>query len=239
MKINCDRGWNLGRIGGKLKAMSESPPGSLFPNPRYAPRDAPLAMGGELTAPMLKDAYRHGVFPWYSPGQPILWWSPDPRFVLRPAELKIQRSLAKEMRKPHWKVTYDQSFGEVIRACADAPRPGQDGTWITEEIIAGYEALHRAGIAHSVECWRDGALAGGCYGIAMGSMFAGESMFFRRPDASKVAFATLALRLRDSGFRFIDCQQPTSHLARFGATEWRRDQFLDELSIAVRESGCW
>ncbi|WP_269538648.1 leucyl/phenylalanyl-tRNA--protein transferase [Cerasicoccus fimbriatus] len=219
--------------------MSESPPRSIFPDPRYAPGDAPLAMGGELTPHMLRDAYRHGIFPWYSPGQPILWWSPDPRFVLRTSELKIQRSLAKEMRKPYWEITYDCAFGEVIRACAEQPRPGQDGTWITEDIIAGYEALHDEGMAHSAECWRDGELVGGCYGIAIGSMFAGESMFFHRPDASKVAFANLALRLHEHGFRFIDCQQPTAHLARFGATEWNRDDFLDELALAVEEPDRW
>ncbi|WP_309398064.1 leucyl/phenylalanyl-tRNA--protein transferase [Cerasicoccus maritimus] len=219
--------------------MSESPPGSIFPNPRHAPREAPLGMGAELSVEILQDAYRHGIFPWYSPGQPILWWSPDPRFVLRPSELKIPRSLSKEMRKPHWEVTYDQAFAQVIRACAASPRPGQHGTWITCEMVTGYEAMHAAGLAHSAECWVNGELVGGCYGIAIGAMFAGESMFYRKADASKVAFANLALRLRDRGFRFIDCQQHTDHLARFGATDWRRDDFLDELAIAVAEPSRW
>ncbi|GHB99670.1 leucyl/phenylalanyl-tRNA--protein transferase [Cerasicoccus arenae] len=196
-------------------------------------------MGGRLSAPILEQAYRCGIFPWYSPGQPILWWSPDPRFVLRPDEVTIPRSLAKEARKEHWRVTFDEAFGDVIRACAAQQRPGQEGTWITADMIAGYEALHAAGIAHSAECWRDGMLAGGCYGVAIGSMFAGESMFYRRPDASKVAFAKLAERLGERGYAFIDCQQPTEHLARFGAKKWHRSRFLDALAEAVEQPDCW
>lgn len=219
--------------------MSESPPRSLFPDPRTAPREAPLAMGGRLTATMLREAYRCGVFPWYSPGQPILWWSPDPRFVVRPGEVTVSRSLRKVVKKPHWRITYDVAFREVIRACAVCTRPGQDGTWITPDIIAGYEALHREGVAHSVECWCGDELVGGLYGVAIGAMFAGESMFYRRADASKVAFVYLAERLAASGFAFIDCQQPTEHLARFGATRWRRDKFLDELAHAVTQPDCW
>lgn len=219
--------------------MSETPPRSLFPDPHTAPADAPLAMGGRLNVGMLKEAYRCGIFPWYSPGQPILWWSPDPRFVLRPTEATIPRSLRKEARKVHWSVTFDLAFGEVIRACAASPRPGQHGTWITPDIIAGYEAMHTEGLAHSVECWRSGELVGGLYGVSIGAMFAGESMFYRCPDASKVAFVALINRLVEMDYAILDCQQPTEHLARFGAKRWPRKQFLKELEWAVNQPDRW
>ncbi len=213
--------------------MSQTPPRSLFPDPHTAPADAPMAMGGRLNVDMLREAYRCGIFPWYSSGQPILWWSPDPRFVLRPLEARISRSLRKEARKRCWSVTFDRAFSEVIRGCAESVRPGQEGTWITDDMIAGYEALHQEGLAHSVECWRDGQLAGGLYGVSIGAMFAGESMFYRRPDASKVAFIHLIAHLAERNFAFIDCQQRTEHLARFGAKSWSRKKFLAELAQAV------
>ncbi|MGE9296082.1 MAG: leucyl/phenylalanyl-tRNA--protein transferase [Puniceicoccales bacterium] len=214
--------------------MSHSPTRSIFPNPRNAPRDAPLAMGGRLNVPVLREAYRSGIFPWFSPGQPILWWCPDPRFVLRPEDTRVNRSLAKEARKSYWRITFNEAFGEVIRGCAETARPDQDGTWITDDMISAYEQLHETGLAHSVECWRDGELAGGCYGVAMGAAFFGESMFFRQPNASKVAFVHLTRRLTERGYQLIDCQQRTEHLARFGATLWPRTQFLDELANAVK-----
>jgi len=219
--------------------MSQPPPRSLFPDPRTAPGDAPLAIGGRLSLPVLGEAYRCGIFPWYSPGQPILWWCPDPRFVLRPEETKVSRSLAKEVRKAAWVVTFDRAFEAVIAACAATPRPGQEGTWITDDMVAAYVGLFEAGIAHSAECWLDGELAGGCYGLAIGAAFFGESMFFRVPNASKVAFVHLARRLADRGFSLIDCQQRTDHLARFGATLWPRTVFLDELARAVRVPDRW
>lgn len=198
-----------------------------------------MAMGGGLSVAMLNEAYRCGIFPWFSPGQPILWWSTDPRFVLIPSEVKIPRSLAKESRKPYWKVTFDQDFIGVIQGCAETQRADQDGTWITPDMIAAYIEMHRAGLAHSTECWRDGELVGGCYGIGIGAAFYGESMFYRVPNASKVAFTALTRRLQTSGYRIIDCQQETAHLARFGATKWPRSRFLDILEEAVQLPDHW
>ncbi|MDP0495614.1 MAG: leucyl/phenylalanyl-tRNA--protein transferase [Verrucomicrobiota bacterium JB024] len=206
---------------------------NAFPDPRFAPTDAPLAVGGDLSVLRLIEAYSRGIFPWYNAGEPILWWSPDPRFVLLPRELKVSHSLHKELKKPCWEVTYDQAFAQVIRGCAQANRPGQDGTWIVEEMIRAYLELHAAGYAHSVECWHEGKLAGGLYGVSLGAAFFGESMFHRVPNASKVAFARLVERLQHWEFQLIDCQQPTKYLASFGATCWPRDIFLRTLANAV------
>jgi leucyl/phenylalanyl-tRNA--protein transferase len=175
-------------------------------------------------------AYRHGVFPWYSEDEPVQWWSPNPRFVLPPGDLRVTDSLRKTMRKPGWTVTLDQAFERVMRACAAVPRPGQDGTWITEEMIAAYVELHRRGHAHSVEVSWQGALVGGLYGVAIGRIFHGESMFHTRSDASKVGFAALVGRLRTAGFQLIDCQMPTAHLASLGAAPIRRAEFLATLA---------
>jgi leucyl/phenylalanyl-tRNA--protein transferase len=189
-----------------------------------------LHVGGELDFATLLAAYRHGVFPWYSEDEPVQWWSPNPRFVLPPGDLRVTDSLRKTMRKPGWTVTLDQAFERVMRACAAVPRPGQDGTWITEEMIAAYVELHRRGHAHSVEVSWQGALVGGLYGVAIGRIFHGESMFHTRSDASKVGFAALVGRLRTAGFQLIDCQMPTAHLASLGAAPIRRAEFLATLA---------
>ena len=191
-----------------------------------------LAAGGDLSVPRLVQAYRRGIFPWYSDDQPILWWSPDPRMVLYPAELKISRSLGKRMRRRDYRVTADTAFSEVIRACAK-PRADGAGTWITQAMTGAYEALRRAGHAHSVETWIDGELAGGLYGVALGRAFFGESMFTRQPDASKIAFVHLVRQLRRWSYGLIDCQMATAHLARFGAREIARAAFLRNLGELV------
>lgn len=184
-----------------------------------------LAAGGGLSVARLTEAYRQGVFPWYSEGDPVLWWSPDPRMVLRVGTMRISRTLRRRLRRGEFVVTCDAAFGDVIRACA-GPRADDTGTWLAPEMIAAYEALAAAGLAHSVEVWHDGALAGGLYGVAVGRMFYGESMFSRRTDASKVALAWLDAQLKDWGFEIIDCQLATTHLASLGAFELPRSTFL-------------
>lgn len=186
-----------------------------------------LAAGAELSADLLLRAYRHGIFPWYGPGQPVLWWSPDPRMVLPLDAFRLRRSLAKVIRNGGFEVRVDTSFAAVMRACAEVPRTGQDGTWITPEIIAAYCTLHARGHAHSVEAWRGGVLVGGLYGVGIGRMFFGESMFARERDASKVALAYLVAMLRLRGFPMIDCQQETAHLASFGARPMPRREFAE------------
>jgi leucyl/phenylalanyl-tRNA---protein transferase len=191
-----------------------------------------LAAGGDLSMPRLLDAYRHGIFPWYSAGQPLLWWTPDPRMVMEPAVFRISRSLRKRLRRADYEVRVDTCFPEVMKACA-APRPEQHGTWITQEMIRAYHALHRAGIAHSVEVWVDGALAGGLYGVALGRMFYGESMFSRVSDASKIALAHLVRQLERWQYGLIDCQMHTEHLATLGARSMPRAQFMRKLEELV------
>ena len=187
-----------------------------------------LAVGGNLSPERLLDAYRHGIFPWFNTDEPVLWWSPDPRMVLFPQEFKVSRSLRKTLRNKQYEVRADSAFEQVMRACAE-PREGQDGTWIHEEMIAAYTALHRMGHAHSIETWIDGELAGGLYGIAIGHMFYGESMFSRRTDASKIALAHLAKQLARWNFGMIDCQMNTHHLASLGAREIPRTEFIVRL----------
>lgn len=189
-----------------------------------------LAAGGDLSPERLQAAYRHGCFPWYQDGQPLLWWSPDPRTVLYPEELHVSRSLRKRLRLCDLEVTFDRAFAEVIRGCA-APRTYADGTWITTPMQDAYIKLHQLGHAHSVEVWRDGLLVGGLYGLAMGQLFFGESMFSRTTDASKVGFVTLVERLRDWGFQLIDCQMHTQHLASFGARGISRQAFAEALAM--------
>jgi leucyl/phenylalanyl-tRNA--protein transferase len=191
-----------------------------------------LAAGGDLSAARLIAAYRRGIFPWYSEGEPILWWSPDPRMVLFPAELKITRSLAKTLRRQRFEVTADAAFERVIEGCS-APRAGQPGTWITAEMKRAYCRLHALGIAHSVESWQDGELVGGLYGVAIGRAFFGESMFARVSDASKAALARLVPQLERWGFGMIDCQMRTALLASFGAREIPRREFARRLAELV------
>jgi leucyl/phenylalanyl-tRNA--protein transferase len=191
-----------------------------------------LAAGGDLSPQRLLAAYRRGIFPWYSAGEPILWWSPDPRTVLLPAELHIGRSLRKTLRKRPYEVRADTAFAEVVARCAD-PRPGQAGTWITEEMKQAYIGLHVLGLAHSVESWHDGELVGGLYGVALGRVFFGESMFARASDASKVAFVHLVRQLVAWDFGLIDCQMRTDLLASFGARDMPRTQFTRRVAELV------
>ncbi len=195
-----------------------------------------LAAGGDLSADRLIQAYRHGCFPWYQDGQPILWWSPDPRTVLFPTELHVSRSLRKLMRQGRYQVTFDQDFAAVIHACA-GPRAYADGTWITDNMQAAYLELHRRGFAHSVEVWDQGTLVGGLYGLAMGQLFFGESMFSRADNASKVGFASLVERLRAGGVVLIDCQMPTEHLMSLGARSIGRQEFAEFLARHLDQSG--
>ena len=188
-----------------------------------------LCAGGDLTPQRLVMAYLKGIFPWYSPGEPILWWSPDPRMVLFPAEFKLSRSLRKTLRKADYRVRLDTRFKAVIEACARTERKDQAGTWITPEIQAAYVKLHELGYAHSVETWADDRLVGGLYGIAIGKMFYGESMFAHATDASKIALAHLVRFLADNGFGLIDCQMNTTHLASLGAREIPRSEFTGHL----------
>lgn len=235
-----------------------------LPDPRLAWREPNglLAAGADLSPERLLEAYARGIFPWYSDGQPVLWWSPDPRMVLYLDEFRLHRSLAKTIRRnclagatasapaapavglaeqsgsfaPRWRVTLDQAFGEVMRACA-APRDEEGGTWITAQILSAYQGLHRMGRAHSVEVWEGARLVGGLYGVAIGRMFYGESMFARATDASKVAIAALVCTLKKQDFRVIDCQQNTRHLASLGAREIPREAFLNEVAGLIRQPG--
>ena len=188
-----------------------------------------LAIGGDLAPERLLAAYRAGIFPWYSEGQPILWWSPNPRMVLHVDEFRISRSLGKRVRAATFESRVDSAFRSVVQACADTPRAGQGGTWITPNMVDAYCELHRRGYAHSVESWRDGSLVGGLYGLALGRMFFGESMFARETDASKVALVQLVALLQRLRVPLIDCQQETAHLAAFGARPIPRDRFAARL----------
>ena len=203
--------------------------------------DGLLAIGGDLGIARLITAYRQGIFPWYTDGDPILWWSPDPRTVLIPDEVRVSRSLGKLLRKGRFQVTMDRDFPAVINACA-APREPGAGTWLVPEMISAYRALHVRGIAHSVEVWHDGILVGGLYGVATGRVFFGESMFTRMDNASKVALVHLCQRLRDWEFGLIDCQVQTMHLLRMGARQIPRAEFIRRLA-ALRDlpspAGSW
>lgn len=213
-----------------------------FPNPQLAEPDGLLAIGGDLSSMRLLLAYNQGIFPWYNPGEPILWWSPDPRMILVPKELHIPRSLRPLLNANHFNLTLDRDFAAVIRNCRSAPRPGQSGTWITPEMQTAYVALNGKGYAHSLEIWEDEELVGGLYGIAVGAVFCGESMFASTDNASKYGFVKLVQWLGTRGYHFIDCQLYTAHLARFGAGEISRESFLERLERAVKEptdSGSW
>ena len=192
-----------------------------------------LCAGADLSPERIVDAYAHGIFPWFSEGDPILWWSPDPRMVLFPEELKVSRSLRKAVARGPYEVRCDTAFREVMEACAE-PRANQSGTWIVPEMVAAYTALHERGLAHSVETWRDGELVGGLYGVGLGKVFFGESMFARATDASKVALVHLVERLRGRDYRLIDCQQATPHLASLGAREIPRTAFAQVLRESIQ-----
>jgi leucyl/phenylalanyl-tRNA--protein transferase len=214
-----------------------------FPPLRRALREPNglLAAGGDLSPERLLEGYRRGIFPWFSEGDPILWWSPDPRMVLFPAELKISRSLDKTLRNRSYEVRFDSAFNEVIASCA-APREGVSGTWISDPMIEAYLELHRLGHAHSVETWIGDELAGGLYGVAIGGVFFGESMYSRGRDASKIALAALVARVKAEGFGLIDCQMHTRHLETLGAREIPRARFsrlLEELIHYPRSPGMW
>jgi leucyl/phenylalanyl-tRNA--protein transferase len=215
----------------QLTILDPDNPEQEFPALEKALRepDGLLAVGGCLSVSRLLNAYRHGIFPWYNAGEPILWWSPDPRLVLFPEQVKVSRSLRKTIRKQKFSVSYDQAFDEVIAGCADI-RKGSLGTWITRDISRAYKDLFRLGIAHSAEAWHEGKLVGGLYGIALGRVFFGESMFHTMTDASKVAFVTLIEQLDAWGYQLIDCQVHTEHLESLGAVEIDRRDFVELLA---------
>jgi leucyl/phenylalanyl-tRNA---protein transferase len=208
----------------------------VFPPPDYADPSGLIAVGGDLSHERLLEAYRVGIFPWYSDDQPILWWSPDPRFVLELNEFKPSRSLRRTLRRNIFQVTFDRYFEEVITACAAVPREGQSGTWITTEMRDAYIGLYGLGYAHSVEAWYANKLVGGLYGVSLGKAFFGESMFHYKTDASKVALAVLVEKLKSWGFHFIDSQMTTDHMQRLGAKEMSRRIFLKKLQSALRHS---
>ena len=198
-----------------------------FPHPNDANEDGILAWGGDLNPSRLLRAYQNGIFPWYGANDPIIWWSPDPRLIMELDDFKLSRSLKKSMKK--FTYAFDTNFIEVMRKCATTPREGQNGTWIQEDIIEAYSVLHGMGIAHSVETYFNEELVGGLYGIVVGKVFCGESMFSHKSDASKAAYAALIKHLKEWGYSFVDCQVPTEHLKSLGAKEVARDYFLNRL----------
>lgn len=208
---------------------------SLFPPVSWANEDGVVALGGRPDAETLKDAYSRGIFPWPHENVPLLWFCPDPRFVLETGRARIGRSLRKELRRGRFEVRADTAFERVMRACAEVPRPGQDGTWITDEMVRAYLRLHRLGLAHSFEAWEGEALAGGLYGVSLGAAYFGESMFADRPDASKVAFVRAVAFLAGRGVGLVDAQVRTEHLLRLGAHEIPRREFLARLSRALEK----
>jgi leucyl/phenylalanyl-tRNA--protein transferase len=213
-----------------------------FPDPSLSEPDGLLAVGGDLSPERLLCAYALGIFPWYSRGSPILWWSPDPRMILAPEAAHVGRSLRKVLKSGRFEVRADTAFREVISRCAKKKRPGQRGTWITREMVEAYIRLHELGFAHSIEAYEGGALVGGLYGVSLGGAFFGESMFADAPDASKAAFARLCEALAAWGFPLIDCQMKTDHLARFGAVEIPRPEFLTRLGRCLEmppRRGAW
>lgn len=219
--------------GGNVLAMEHDTPFPPLHRALHQPNGL-LAVGGDLSPQRLLQAYSQGIFPWFSPGEPILWWSPAPRMVLFPERLKISRSLNKRLNKQDYEIRLDSAFRAVMEGCANAPRGSEHGTWIVPEIIDAYCTLHEMGYAHSVETWIDDELAGGLYGVAIGGMFYGESMFHRVSDASKIAFVHLVKYLRQHHFGMIDCQMKTRHLSSLGAHEIPRPAFINKLHQLVR-----
>lgn len=207
-----------------------------FPDPREADSEGIVAVGGDLSVSTLLTAYQQGIFPWYNDHQPILWWCPDPRFVLYPDDLKVSKSMRPLFNQKRYSVTFDTAFSSIMSACGAIRRKGQPyGSWITDDMIDGYINLHDAGYAHSVEVWDEKTLVGGLYGVALGKMFFGESMFTLRPNASKMGFITLVQALKKRGYQLIDCQQETGHLTSLGAQSIRRAEFLDQLKVFVHQ----
>lgn len=202
----------------------------IFPDLRLSMDDGLLAIGGDLSTERLMLAYRSGIFPWFSEGEPLMWWSPPERMVLFPDELKIHKSMRPVLNQHRFRITFDQAFGEVIQNCARIHRPGQPGTWITADMQQAYRVLHQKGYAHSVEVWQADELVGGLYGIAVGKVFCGESMFAKVSNASKAGFITLVQHLQQQGFELIDCQIYTDHLASLGAAEIDREEFIHLLA---------
>ena len=206
----------------------------VFPHPEEAEPDGLLAVGGDLSPERLLSAYASGIFPWYDEQSPILWWSLDPRLILKFDKLHVSRRVRRKVRKKEYTVTLDHAFENVIANCAQKFRPGQAGTWILPEMIEAFVKLHKLGFAHSVEVWnKHGNLAGGLYGVSMGKFFSGESMFFLEPDASKFGFSYLVQWLKNREFHFVDCQQPTDHLKSLGAEEVSREEFLEMLDESL------
>jgi len=205
-----------------------------FPDPSTATPEGIVAYGGDLSPSRLMMAYRHGIFPWYSIGDPILWWSPNPRLILELDDFKLHRSLRKKI--PQFDIRFDSAFPEVIRECSKIPRRQQQGSWIVPEMIEAYVVLHHLGYAHSVEAYQNDVLVGGLYGVSVGKVFCGESMFATVTDASKVAFAVLIEKLQEWGYSFIDCQIPTTHLKSLGAVEVSRELFLEKLTVSLDET---
>ena len=206
----------------------------VFPPPHLASKSGLLAIGGDLSRKRLLLAYSMGIFPWYSAGEPILWWSPDPRLVLYPDEFKVSKSLKKIIKKQAFRVTMDRAFEDVITQCAQVRLENQEGTWIVDDMVQAYCRLHESGFAHSVEAWRDDILAGGLYGVSLGKFFFGESMFTRITNASKVALVALVEYLQARNFALIDCQIATEHLISFGAREISRARYLKELAGGLK-----
>jgi leucyl/phenylalanyl-tRNA--protein transferase len=205
----------------------------VFPPPEQAEPDGLLAIGGDLSTERLILAYQSGIFPWYEEGQPLLWWSPDPRLVLEPEDFHISKRLGQAIKNRKFKVTFDRAFASVIQSCATIPRKGQTGTWITTEMQEAYIYLHQLGIAHSVESWFGGELVGGVYGVSLGRCFFGESMFSKESDASKIALAVLVQQLKEWEFHLIDAQVTSRHLQSLGAKEIPRRLFLERLKSAM------
>ena len=200
-----------------------------FPDPAEAKHHSIIAWGGNLSPGMLLSAYEQGLFPWYSEQEPVIWHSPDPRFLLYPEKLHVSTSMKKVLKRCEYKITFNRAFHAVISACSKIYRPGQVGTWLTSDMITAYTDLHHLGWAHSAEAWLEEELAGGCYGVRLGNIFIGESMFAMKPNASKAAFITLARHLFDEGVLFIDCQTHTRHMENLGAEEIDRKEYLNLL----------
>lgn len=219
--------------------MQASLPLNIFPNPNNADEEGLVAYGGNLTPKVVLSAYLQGIFPWYNEGEPYLWWSPDPRMIVYPEKFKVSKSLHQKVKRGEFEVRFDTNFNAVIRSCSHVKREGQAGTWITDEMIMVYNRLHEMGFAHSVETYLDDELVGGLYGLSLGKVFCGESMFHKVSDASKVAFYYLVDKLKELNYSFIDAQVPTQHLKSLGGEEVPRSKFLEILAKSISLEVLW